>query len=93
MKQMIFFPHVEQQLKKWLTSHQIMIICKFNYEECFVYFGTTPRLHKSKEAYPICVMCVVVHERKVVTKKKAPVSLFLTEIISRRQKNANRKIV
>ena len=48
-----------------------------------MYFGTTPRLHKSKEAYPICVMCVVVHERKVVTKKKAPVSLFLTEIISK----------
>ena len=29
-----------------------------NYEECCVHCGTTQRLHKSKEAYPICVTCV-----------------------------------
>ena len=45
-----------------------------NYKECCVHRGTTQRLCKSKEAYPICVTCVVVHERKVVAKKKAPVS-------------------
>ena len=30
---------------------------KSNYEECCVHFGTTPRLCKSKEVYPICVTC------------------------------------
>ena len=45
-----------------------------NYEDCCAHCGTTRRLCKSKEAYPICVPCVVVHERKVVARKKAPVS-------------------
>ena len=45
-----------------------------NYEDCCAHCGTTRRLRKSKEAYPICVPCVVVHERKVVARKKAPVS-------------------
>ena len=45
-----------------------------NYQEFCAHCGTTQRLCKSKEAYPICVTCVVVHERKVVAKKKGPVS-------------------
>ena len=45
-----------------------------NFEKCCAHCGITRRLRKSKEAYPICVTCVVVHERKVVAKKKAPVS-------------------
>ena len=58
-----------------------------NYEECCVHCGTTRRLRKSKEVYPICVTHVLVQERKVVAKKRAPVSknpkkwnLQLTEV-------------
>ena len=58
-----------------------------NYKECCAHCRTTWRLCKSKEAYPICFTYVVVHERKVVAKKKAPVSknpkkwnLQLTEV-------------
>ena len=45
-----------------------------NYEECCAHCGTTRRLRKSKEAHPICVTHVLVQEKKVVAKKRAPVS-------------------
>ena len=45
-----------------------------NYEECCAHCGTTRKLRKSKEAYPICATCISVHERKAVARKKAPVT-------------------
>ena len=45
-----------------------------NYEECCAHCGTTRKLRKSKEAYPICATCISIHERKAVARKKAPVT-------------------